>query len=815
MDDDLPVKDTRAQAPDAAARPDIGAAASRRAVRSRYDIGLIVTALAGLAFLLLIGYSHQSWRGLVDQHLGVTDQLETISRHVTLGHLWLEERLHGDATATDEEIQHNLDQARDLARRLRNSYPAPSALQPNSSPYRLAAGISELTEAIETLDSLTSERLARGGDALVGTNIDQLFDFRFRRALELIDRAVVEADTIMQMQLTHQLQLFVVILVLAVVIMAGASTTLHVHHRRQQAVAEALANSEQRYALATEGVNQGVWDWDIGSGQVYYSPRWNELLGLPAESHHGGPDLWFSRVHPDDVSGLTHAVHGYIDGRTTSLDLDCRIRHASGRYIWVNVRGKTARGEGDVIVRLVGSLTDIDERKQLESELSRLSLYDSVTGLANRALLMDRAKLALSRRRSHQGKPRAQVAMMVIDIDRFKFINESLGPSRGDQILTSIGARLEQSMRPEDTIARLSGDEFAVLMEWMEGAIEPEVIANRVRGDIQEPMQIGDQQVSLTAGIGIAIADEQDTADDLFRDAVAAADRAKSEGRGQQVIADHSLRAEVQAVARLEQDLAGALERREFRLHFQPIADLNSGRLAGFEALLRWEHPQRGLVSPPDFIYLAEETGLIVPIGHWVLQEVCRTATAWRRDLNGQEPPFIAVNVSARQFLEQDVHAAMEPLLNRHKREGHPLNLVIELTETTLLHHTSHVTAQLEALKNSGIRIALDDFGTGFSSLSYLHRFPIDKIKIDRSFVQRMCHASDCREIIQAIISMGHVMGMQITGEGIETAAQLSRLRELGCDYGQGYLFSRPVPPEKAIQFMLTDLFRVNNKLGG
>jgi diguanylate cyclase (GGDEF)-like protein len=444
---------------------------------------------------------------------------------------------------------------------------------------------------------------------------------------------------------------------------------------------------------------------------------------------------------------------------------------------------------------LVSVTRDISERKQAEIELSHAALHDTLTGLPNRALFLDRLGLALRRTERRSGS----VAVLFCDLDRFKVVNDSLGHDAGDRLLVDVAKRIVTALRPADTVARFGGDEFTILCEDIAGEIEAATIAQRIVDVFRDPFVLEDGEVFLATSLGIAIArGTDDRAEDLIRDADAAMYRAKERGKGRYEIFDEAMRAD--AVARLETEsaLRRALDRGELLLHYQPEVDIVTGEVRGFEALVRWDHPARGLLAPSAFIPLAEETGLIVPIGEWVLREACTEATRWAG--MSDEPLTLSVNLSARQLAQQDLVAMVRRAVAETGID--PSTLCLEITESAVMESGSATTAQLRALKSIGVRLAIDDFGTGFSSLAHLRRFPVDVLKIDGTFVAGLGHEPQDASIAAAVISLAHALGLETVAEGIETDEQHTVLRGLGCDLGQGYLFGHPAPAAEAVRLI-------------
>jgi diguanylate cyclase (GGDEF)-like protein/PAS domain S-box-containing protein len=548
----------------------------------------------------------------------------------------------------------------------------------------------------------------------------------------------------------------------------------------------ALRESEERYALAARGANDGLWDWNLASGSVYFSPRWKLMLGSDEDEIGTSPDEWFTRIHPDDVARVRSDVNAHLKGATPQFESEHRLMHRDGAYRWMLVRGLAIRDDNGRPSRFAGSLTDITEGK----------VSDPLTGLPNRLLFLDRLERAVQRRKRDSGN---LYAVLFLDLDRFKFVNDSLGHLIGDRLLVAISRRLQHCLRATDrgigvdsghTIARLGGDVFTILLDDINQVGDAIRVADRVQKTLALPFNLDGHEVFTSASVGIAIgAREYETAEAVLRDADTALYRAKALGKARYEVFDVEMRDRAVARLRLDTDLRRAIERRDFQLYYQPIVSLQHGRIAGFEALLRWPHWDRGLVYPADFIPAAEETGLILPMGWWALREACRQLAIWHERFPADAPLTMAVNLSGKQFVQSDLLGHIQSIL---MDTGVPASsLKLEITESTIIENTEAVIALLLQLKALGIQIAIDDFGTGYSSLSYLHRLPIDSLKIDKSFVS--CLTEDSGEIVRAIVGLAHNLKLDVIAEGVESIQQLEQLRGLGCEFGQGFLFSKPV----------------------
>ena len=569
---------------------------------------------------------------------------------------------------------------------------------------------------------------------------------------------------------------------------------LEIRERDRRIAEEALRESEERYALAAHGANDGLWDWKLDTNEIYFSPRWTRMLGYSDNdvwsdrAAWASPEAWFSRIHPADRERVRAQLEEHCRGSAPEFSSEYRIRHANGAYVWTLSRGIAVLNQNGAPVRIAGSQTDITEGK----------IADTLTELPNRLYFLDKLESALAARGTQGARP---FSVLFLDLDRFKLVNDSLGHAAGDQLLTGVARRLRSCVRGQDatgrsdraatTVARLGGDEFAVLLEGLRDESDAGLVAERILRRLSAAFTIEGRQVFAGVSIGIAAGDSGETPEDLLRNADTAMYHAKARGRGRFEAFHPGLRAKAMARMELEADLQRALEAGEFALHYQPKVSLADRRITGFEALIRWQHPSRGLLYPVEFISIAEDTGLIIPLGKWILREACRQMAEWHRSVPRRPALSVSVNISFKQLAESGLAEDIERILAETGLS--PSGLRVEMTESSLMENAETAVATLRRLRELNIGLEIDDFGTGYSSLSYLRQLPFDTVKIDRSFVSELGTTDDSSEIVSTILQLAKSMNLDVVAEGVETEEQLARLKKMGCRCGQGYYFSRPV----------------------
>ena len=543
------------------------------------------------------------------------------------------------------------------------------------------------------------------------------------------------------------------------------------------------------------------WTWNLEDNQLSMTTAWHELIGSrtavsPLEEsfvESVPASTWLERIHPDDRDSFRHQIRAHLRGRTEQVDHVHRLRLDTGGWRWVRCRGRQAPTAGDDLM-LAGLLSDHSADHAEQERLAAAAMHDPLTGLANRSVFLDRVGRCLSRsaRRSAY-----QFAVLFLDVDRFKAVNDSLGHAFGDKLLRAVSNRLEGLMRPTDFIGRIGGDEFAILVDEIAEIADATRVARRVLQSLAAAHEIDGKEVYSTVSIGVAVSGPAySEPSEMLRDADNAMYRAKTQGRARYQVYDPTMHEAALRQLALESDLRRALIQEELAIEYQPIVELATGEIEGFEALLRWNHPERGLLGPDEFIRVAEETGAIHQIGHWVLDGACRQAAEWQERFPRHRPLTMSVNISGREFLQDDLVARVCDTVKR--RQLIPGTLRLELTETSLMEHPEVARQRIEKLRQNSVGLHLDDFGTGYCSLSYLQKLPTDTLKIDRSFIGQIQERGLGGHILETIVSLAHRLGMSVSAEGLETEAQVATLRNLACRTGQGFYFSEAVAPAQA-----------------
>jgi diguanylate cyclase (GGDEF)-like protein/PAS domain S-box-containing protein len=545
---------------------------------------------------------------------------------------------------------------------------------------------------------------------------------------------------------------------------------------------DAVRRSEERFRSLVQNSTDVIALLDPRGTILYISPSVERVSGFRADELVGQNGLQL--LHPDDLPSATERLAEVLDAPGLVTTMEVRGRHKDGSWLWLEATGMNLLHDQSV-GGIVINYRDVTTRRKLEEELSHQAFHDPLTGLANRALFRDRLEHALA----HRQRSSQPLAVMLMDLDDFKTVNDSLGHEVGDKVLCAVAQRLVQSTRPSDTAARLGGDEFAILVDELMDADEAAAVAERLVDVLREPFEIHGRKLSLRASVGIALATEAEGVDQLLRNADVAMYRAKGHGRGGYALYEADMHAAVVERLELRHDLERALEEEEFVLHYQPIVVLAGRLVIGCEALVRWRHPTRGMIPPAAFIPVAEDTGFIMPLGRWVLNEACRQTREWQVRYPTEPALSVAVNLSARQFQQEGLTDEVAGALRESGLA--PRDLTLEITESLLMEDTHATMSRLEELKDLGIRLAVDDFGTGYSSLAYLQRFPLDRLKLDKRFVDSIGRGEEGEVLAKAVVNLSASLGLKTVAEGIEMREQVNQLVELGCEFGQGYYFWR------------------------
>lgn len=569
-------------------------------------------------------------------------------------------------------------------------------------------------------------------------------------------------------------------------------------HRQTE---EALRESEKRYLLSAKGANDGLWDWDLRTNKVYFSTRWKVMLGFDEQDIGDTPEEWFNLIHSDDLESVHTTINGHLAGNSNHFEAEFRMRHKDSHHRWVLCRGLAVADDQGKRYRMAGSITDITTRKLHEEQLLHNALHDHLTGLPNRYLFVNRLQHTLQRMaRLNSGF----FAVILFDIDRFNVINDNFGHLIGDSLIIALGKRLQACLQDDDTLSRFGGDEYTLLLEGLTSEAACLELVNKILHDVQEPFQIHDHQIRIIASMGIVFGpDKYKDAEQLLRDADIAMSCAQQTSSISYQVFDRATHSQTRVRLALENDLHAVFDSKQLRIYYQPIVALHDGRLSGFEALVQWHHPQRGKVPPSEFIPIMEETGLIIALDRWMLRQACHQLQAWQNQFPSDLPYTISVNFSANQFARHDLVAELISLLKEDSLDQQLLSRIrLEITETALMENPEATTRLLRQLKTYNVQLSLDDFGTGYSSLSYLHQFPADILKIDQSFVKRMCLDKSSDEIVQIMISLAHNLHMKVIAEGIEHKDHLRCLKNWGAEYGQGYYFSKSVEATEATRLL-------------
>ncbi|AFZ35636.1 response regulator receiver modulated diguanylate cyclase/phosphodiesterase with PAS/PAC sensor(s) [Stanieria cyanosphaera PCC 7437] len=572
---------------------------------------------------------------------------------------------------------------------------------------------------------------------------------------------------------------------------------LHQEIAQHQQTQQLLKDSECKLENILNSLEEVVWSANVENfNLIYLNAAVEKVYERTVTEFVNQPDLWLEVIHPEDRKQVKQSLS--VFPFSSNLELEYRIVRPNGELRWLNTRSRSIYDSNSTAIRIDGISIDITDQKKAQEQLIYNALHDTLTGLPNRTLLMEHLDKALERSKRN---PDYLFAVLYIDLDRFKIINDSLGHSVGDQLLVKVGHLLKECCRSVDTVARLGGDEFTILLDEIREIADVTIIAERILKKLTLPINLGTHTAFTAASIGIVISSRHyQNSIELIRNADIAMYQAKESGKGRYALFDREMYAQTLYLSQLETDLRFALARQQFILHYQPIIALATGDIVGFEALIRWQDPERGLVSPREFIKIAEDTGLIVLIGEWVLNEACRQLRAWQLKFSNASQYHISVNLASQQIKQPSLITIVERILKDTELDSNFLKL--EITESTLMEEKETIMENFAQIKARNIKLSIDDFGTGYSSLSYLHSFPLDTLKIDRSFVSRMNANQENCEIVRTIINLAHSLGIDAIAEGVETPYQLEQLRKLGCKFAQGYLFAQPLDTQ-AVELLI------------
>ena len=565
-------------------------------------------------------------------------------------------------------------------------------------------------------------------------------------------------------------------------------------------ISHGIVSDVERRALALTGAGDLIWDWDVSADKVCTSPETEQLLSLKRGTLEGPAAGWLDVLHPLDRDRFRAALDSAVELRRGRLNQSFRLRASDGHYLWFSLKARPVVGSDGEVVRLVGTLTDVTDFKKAEERLLFDAVHDNLTGLPNRELFIDRMEAAFGFARSD---PQIRPSVLVIDLDRFKQVNDSVGMAIGDSILLTIARRLARLLKPHDTLARLSGDQFALILLSEKEPARIVAFAETIRRTLRAPIGFNDREIFLTASIGLALAESQpQRTEEVLKDAELAMYHAKRIGGDRIEIFKPAMRSRTTDRLTMESELRRAIEREEIKVLYQPIVRLEDRAIAGFEALARWDHPKLGRLSPAEFITIAEEIGLIVDLGLFVLERAARQLSTWQAENRGRDPIFTSVNVSSRQLLRHDLIQDLRSVLGRSALARGTFKL--EITESLVMENPEHAAQILARIKELGAGLSLDDFGTGHSSLAYLQRFPFDTIKIDQSFVRTTARGTR-PVILRSIIALAHDLGMDVVAEGAETDSDAVELYQLGCEYAQGFAFGEPMTAQAAGGLLTSD----------
>lgn len=750
-------------------------------------IGGLETIIAsmGVVAIALLSYSISLTSTTLGESRPTLLANESLQKKVVLAYLGLEEALQGDASINlDQQVYANIDQAMTLCRVMLDGGQTSTG---RIKPMIMAEDRDRLQALCQQLPywrDLTEQRWQNRRFSKPGSTADQTYGFVLNNILGLAEQDRKSMSLTITQEEVKLTWVNTGIIGLLLVLFTGVTVIIYRNRHAVAAKTALLQESEEKHRSFIETTDEWIWAIDQAGRHTYSNPAVEAILGYRPEDLNGKDSLLL--LHEEDRKTFENALPKFIADKCGWQGLVLRWRHKDGTYRYLESNAVPVINQSGEVVGYRGADRDITQRRQAEAQLVHNAFHDVLTGLP---LFKERLEQAAQRVKEDKAY---LFAVLFLDLDRFKVVNDSLGHTVGDQLLIAIAHRLKLCLRTVDTIARLGGDEFAILLNQIQDLNDGIHVAERIKQELALPFRLGRHQLFTSASIGIVLGHSAaGWSDDLLRNADIAMYRAKAQGSAHYEVFDTDMRDQSYTRLHLETDLRQALDRHEFRVYYQPIVSLETGIITGFEALVRWQHPTRGLILPAEIIPVAEETGLIIPIGQWVLTEACSQMHQWQVQFPLSPPLTISINLSVKQFAQPDLIKQVAQIIQETNLAAGSLRL--EITESAFIDNTESATAVLLQLKGLGILLSLDDFGTGYSSLSYLHRFPIDSLKIDRSFVSRMGFGDKNSKIVQAIILLAQTLGIEVIAEGIETVEQQAQLSALRCHYGQGYLFSKPL----------------------
>jgi len=561
-----------------------------------------------------------------------------------------------------------------------------------------------------------------------------------------------------------------------------------------------LHRREARLRVAVDGAGDGLWEWNFRTGDVYFSPRCSAILGFSEEEATDAPNRWLDRVHEDDLKFLHARLDAHIEGARGVFECEHRLVNGFGDPHWILARGRAVRDLEGRVTSIAGFLMDTTDRRRQEEQAIHRSLHDELTGLANRGLFIDRVERAMSIPDRDGG---AFLSVLFVDLDHFKKVNDLYGHAAGDKVLREVGRRLESVLRPGDTVARLGGDEFGILLVNIIGAELSIHIAERVLQLVSQPIAVGRNEMVVNASIGIATSESgYEDAASIIDDADLAMYRAKSLGRSRYQICNPTMHHKAMSRINLETELRQAVDHHQFEMHYQPIVDLDSGQVAGVEAMVRWQHPEQGILTPSHFIEVAETSGLIVPLGWRVIEDACNQVGSWRRDIPEAENVFLSVNVSPKILMDNGMCDRLQATLA--KADLPASAMILEFSEAVILDQGDRAQGRLEELRALGVRLAIDDFGLEHGSISQLDRKLFNMLKLDPTITKRVNGVSSGDRLPSSLIGIAAQLGIEVVAEGVETSEQLEALCGIGCRMAQGFWFATPAVPETVENTIVT-----------